>query len=305
MGKTQTISPYRFNNPYAVVFFLPKSKRNLFWQRERNIASGNTTSGNITSGNVTSGNITSGNENFAKTTWSEMKIYLLGLLFLVALNVIVAAPSDKDKNDEDAWEWSWCRWQPVNLEKILEFTFVQKRRNLFTDQKDQWFLGREIQDGTNKSQLDMLSAQIQRLQDQVDDQHDKQQKQINELTRVNRFRRHDNDTVEHLKDTVEHLKDTVEHLKESIAGLSQCEVGSKSANPVPKSTSTFTISFGRSFMRTPTVETSLKGINWGGTYWGFDTWATSTTTTQFVLNVSNNGGVASHRGITVAWIACA
>jgi len=33
-----------------------------------------------------------------------MKIYLLGLLFLVALNVIVAAPSDKDKNDEDAWE---------------------------------------------------------------------------------------------------------------------------------------------------------------------------------------------------------
>jgi len=184
-----------------------------------------------------------------------MKIYLLGLLLTLALNVIVAAPSDKDKND-----------------------------------------GREIQDGTNKSQLDMLSAQKQRLQDQVDDQQQ---------------RRYDNDTVEHLKhtvehlkDTVEHLKDTVEHLKESIAGLSQCEVHHYAANVVPGSSKTYTIYFGRSFTRTPKVETSLRGINWGGTYWGFDTWATSPTTTQFVLHIRNNGGDAGHDGITVAWIAC-
>ena len=55
--------------------------------------------------------------------------YLLLLHQLASGKVIFCHPT------EDAWEWTWCRWQPVNLEKILKVTFIQRRRNLFTDQQ--------------------------------------------------------------------------------------------------------------------------------------------------------------------------
>jgi len=231
-----------------------------------------------------------------------MKIYLLGLL-LVAVNVIVAAPSDKDKDK-----------------------------------------GREIQDGTKKSQLDMLSAQMQRLQDQVEDQqrlrkreqdlydeelqlqlqeqqeqikelrqqqwqeiqelrqqqqqkNDKQQEQIKELTRVNRVRRYDNDTVEHLKELI----------RAEIAGLSQCEVGDIGGATIAKdSDKTYTIPFGRNFTRTPKVILAMS-YHWDGGYnppdnWGFKTKAQSITTTKFDMYF-HNFGFKTHY-FNVGWIAC-
>jgi len=243
MGNDQSIS---FQQPIrGSFFFFPKSKRNI-------------TSGNITSGNITSGNITSGNEfkNLAKTTWSEMKIYLLGLL-VVAVNVSSGALKIESKQMNKIDEYS-----PVNVAAPSD-----KDKNKVVP----------------VSRLDMLSAQIQRLQDQVDDQQQ---------------RRLDNDTVEHLKEWV----------RAEIAGLSQCELGSiEGWGAGPKSPKkTYTISFRGNYKGPPSVQTAVKGLTRyfnKNPVWSFRTGVQSITTTQMVIYIENKGKTTQF--YYVSWIVCA
>merc|ERR1719347_505637 len=102
------------------------------------------------------------------------------------------------------------------------------------------YIGQEKE--TNKSQLDMLIAQIRQLQEegahqriqtkeqelkneelqlQLQQEIKERRQDIKELTKIKRNRRSDNETDEHLKELIR------AEINPLIAGLSSCEVGDK------------------------------------------------------------------------------
>jgi len=213
-----------------------------------------------------------------------MNIFLLGFLMVALSYVSEAGQSDNGKNDP----------------------------NLGGQEKE-----------TNKSQLDKLIAQMkeqelknEELQLQLQDQQLQLQQEIKErrqdikeLTQINRNRRSDNETDEHVKELIHAEIDPL------IAGLSHCEVGSHYVaktktpfNPMSHQGSgrflvTKTIYFGRSFKQTPKVFTAItyftRVLSWK--YYADWTWADSITTTKFNLKMSGYG----YYIVGANWIACA
>jgi len=193
--------------------------------------------------------------------------------------------------------------------------------------------GREEE--TNKSQLDVLLAKLQRqedhlqrLQDQVDE-HQRIQTKEQELKdedlqlQLQEQRQEMKDQRQEMKDQLQQQEQQIreltmvkrtrrsenetEHLMELIraeinhvAGLSQCEVGSFYAGKRGEYT-TETISFGRNFTRTPKVVTSLGGFYYWSGNREFQLWVQSPTTTKFDLQYHGT----AHNGFYVSWIACA
>jgi len=190
---------------------------------------------------------------------------------------------------------------------------------------------------TNKSQLDMLIAQIRQLQEEGAHQriqtkeqelkneelqlqlqqeikerrketkeqrhnNNKLQEEIKELTKVNRARRSRNET--------EHLLELIRAEINHVAGLSQCEVGVFDADkPKGKKDADVkkTISFKQKFKRTPEVVTSVsafyryKDNSFDGN-WGPYVSPESITTTKFDLLYKFWGNTIYY--LRASWIAC-
>jgi len=192
--------------------------------------------------------------------------------------------------------------------------------------------GREKE--TNKSQLDMILA----LQDQVNDQQHKsdeqQQKQWlqtreqelkneelqlqlhehqQEIKKLRQQQQHKNVKVKRARrfafdnETVEHLKELIrDEIKPLIADLSLCEVGTYHTQfHDPREDETKTISFGRNFTRTPKVAASIIEIfRHGGRqefYGGMRVEVKSPTTTKFDLHIYGYNEAI----LGANWIACA
>jgi len=153
---------------------------------------------------------------------------------------------------------------------------------------------------TNKSQLDMLNAQIQQLRKEQELKNEELQLQLQELTKINRNRRSDKETDEHVKELIHAEIDPL------IAGLSHCEVGGhieytdvklgKEYFDVTKK-----LSFGRNFTQVPKVVTAINGFYRRSGDSGFWVRAVSITTTKFKLNMYGYG----HYAVGAIWIACA
>jgi len=196
--------------------------------------------------------------------------------------------------------------------------------------------GREKE--TSKSQLDMILLQMERQKDQIKAQENKneeqqrkneehqrkneelrhqvkeeqrrnneQERQLQEFTKTIRARRNESDIVNDLKEWV----------RAEINGLSQCVVGTYSTEAGYLKPSGFkewkTVSFGRTFPRTPKVVTSVSGferyqmrLNPTGLpdpNWGLKTEARSPTTSTFTLFVQGYSTYVLR--LDVSWIACA
>jgi len=173
--------------------------------------------------------------------------------------------------------------------------------------------GRENE--TGKSQLDMileLRHQVKEeqrrnnvQQDQIVEQqrqNDELQRQLKEITKINRARRGaENDIVEDLKELI----------RAEINGLSQCVVGTYTTKTGASKAGGFSetkkVSFGRTFPRTPTVVASVAGFDrvqqgTGDPTWGLKTEVRSPTNSQFELYVQ--GFDTKVRRLDVSWIAC-
>jgi len=187
---------------------------------------------------------------------------------------------------------------------------------------------------TSKSQLDMILLQMERQKDQIKAQENKneeqqrkneehqrkneelrhqvkeeqrrnneQERQLQEFTKTIRARRNESDIVNDLKEWV----------RAEINGLSQCVVGTYETNAGFSEPGGFkqwkTVSFGRTFPRTPKVVTSVAGfernqLSWDKDYfWGLTTEAYSPTTSNFRLYVEGTDTFVDR--LVVSWIACA
>merc|ERR1719443_1595955 len=128
---------------------------------------------------------------------------------------------------------------------------------------------------------EVLQDQIRELEHQLQEQR----QEIKELTKINRNRRHENDTVEHIKELV------LAEINPMIKGLSQCEVGTfhETTGAIHPGTGDYytltkTVSFTRTFSRVPKVAalgalSSYDGV--GDATLGVN--AASPTTTKFDL----------------------
>jgi len=208
-----------------------------------------------------------------------MKIFLLGFL-VVALTVVVeAAQSDNGKNKGRENET-----KKSQLDMILEQQDQIQRLRIQT--KEQELKNEELQ----------LQLQDQQLQHQ---QEIKELRQ--ELTRINRARRSNNETDEHLKELIR------AEINPLIAGLSLCEVGKQYENFFgARLDKTTTIYFTRNFTRTPQVLASISDFfrEKDGTVhekWGGFVEAKLPTTTKFDLRLF----AYRTSSIGASWIACA
>jgi len=155
----------------------------------------------------------------------------------------------------------------------------------------------------NRSQLDMLLAQMKQQQDQIQ--------------RLQEARRSDNGTLEDMKKLIhdemdpliDGLKFQVSGLKTQVLGLSQCEVGTYNVSVTRNGLieGTKTIFFRRNFTLTPKVVTAVATIlgdrwNYDSSFRGVSFVPKRPTTTKFDLLFYCSD---ANRGCGASWIACA
>jgi len=210
-----------------------------------------------------------------------MKIFLLGFFVMALSSVNEAGQSDngKDKGQEKETNKSQLdmlarlKQQEDHIQQLQEESAHQRLR-------------------TKEQELKNEELQVQ-LQDQ--------QLQLKELKKINRQKRSDNETDEHLKELIR------AEINPLIAGLSSCEVGTFWYTPgVDEVMRTNTIYFKRNFTRTPKVVTSCYGHyrdpdGYIKSDWGFNVAAVSPTTTKFDLRYHARG----FYNFYASWIACA
>jgi len=219
-----------------------------------------------------------------------MKTVLLGLIAVAFINVTMAAPSDNGGNKDMENETN-----KAQLDMILA-----QFKEIHVQLKDQ-----QRRDEDQQKQLQEQQHQMREQQHQMSEQQyqmSEQQYQMEEVTKINRNRRSENDTVQHLKELV------LAEIKPMIDGLSQCVVGSYKWD-VPQVLDTDasekkTISFGHTFSRTPTVIASLAGYQkWSRDQHHMYSTVKSPTTTKFDLEMYVHQEFA--QWIIFNWIACA
>jgi len=230
-----------------------------------------------------------------------MKIYLLGLL-LVALNVIVAAPSDKDKNDDMENETSKVQQDMIlaQLKELHQQLKEQQRRD-----EEQQFQLREQQHEMRQQQYKM--EEQQRRDEEQQYKMEEQQRRVEEVAKIQRARRSSNETVQHLKELV--LADIMPmiHVELSACAVGKFDLGAQVGTYLHDRT--FNIPFKQNFTRMPEVIASLSGFNIGKEGDGnaqkyMEAMVQSTTTTKFDLIIKANSNMYL-QWVAITWIACA
>jgi len=198
-----------------------------------------------------------------------MKIVILALI-AVALNVTMAAPSDKGGNDVMEYETSKAQLDMI-LEQMKDLHHqLDQHKHLISEQQhrmselmeEQQYQKEEQKRRDEEQQYQKEEQQHQKEEQQHQkEEQQRQQRQIQEVTEIHRNRRSENDTVQHLKELV------LAEIKPMIDGLSECAVGTEAFSPRDKGEyETTTILFGRNFTRTPEIIVSLNGFgHYGGT----------------------------------------
>jgi len=218
-----------------------------------------------------------------------MKIVILGLIAVALVNVAVAAPSDKGEKDD---------------------TILEQMKDLRDQLRQQ------------KEQQNLINRLMEEQQEQLKVQQrrdEEQQNKMEEVTKIQRTRRSENETVHHLRElilaelkplSVEHIKELVlSEIKPMIDVLSECAIGNYTRKGSGTGLQeTTTISYGRTFSRKPKVLVSLAGfwLSWDEPRYRKDVLATvhSPTTTEFNLKI-NLGDAFQLTMIEFFWIACA
>jgi len=258
-----------------------------------------------------------------------MKIVILGLIAVAIVNVTLAAPGDKRGKDDTDNETSKAQLNMV-LEQMKDVRHQlqqqQEQQHLMNKlMEEKQHLEEELQEQL-KEQQDQLKEQQDQLkeqQDQLKEQQSRDEEQQEKITKIQRTRRSDNETEQHLRElilaelkplSVEHIKKLVlAEIKPTIDVLSECAIGNYTFEASYKKfedhRETTTISFGRTFSRIPKVIVSVAGawVAWikqdvGG---GFALRATvhSPTTTNFDLEVFVDKWYV--KKVDFIWIACA
>jgi len=243
-----------------------------------------------------------------------MKIVILGLITVAFTNVAMAAPSDKGGKDDMILEqMKDLRHQLQQQQHVIkELKEEQVRRD-----EDQQYKMEELKEKQERSVAEQerrVAEQERRDQEQErrvaeqERRHQEQERRVEEVTKIQRTRRSENETVEHLKELV------LAEIKPMIDNLSECAIGTEqfisptSTGHLPEMT-TRTIPFGRNFTQTPKVVLSLKGYRLSGRQHQDDTlfanWVRSgsITTTQFDLTMDVFGIYLYYYEAT--WVACA
>jgi len=219
-----------------------------------------------------------------------MKIVILGLIAVALVNVAVAAPSDKGEKDD---------------------TILEQMKDLRDQLRQQ------------KEQQNLINRLMEEQQEQLKVQQrrdEEQQNKMEEVTKIQRTRRSENETVHHLRElilaelkplSVEHIKELVlSEIKPMIDVLSECAIGNYTfeGKGWGGHHETTTISFGRTLSRKPKVLVSPAGyaLDWESKGVVKQVRATvhSPTTTEFNLEI-NMGGAFYLGFIEYFWIACA
>jgi len=220
-----------------------------------------------------------------------MKIVILGLIAVALVNVAVAAPSDKGEKDD---------------------TILEQMKDLRDQLRQQ------------KEQQNLINRLMEEQQEQLKVQQrrdEEQQNKMEEVTKIQRTRRSENETVHHLRElilaelkplSVEHIKELVlSEIKPMIDVLSECAIGNYTLQGKGRGglRETTTISFGRTFSRKPKVIASaanryisLEGTL--GTMRMLRATVNSPTTTKFNLEIVVES-VYYVSWIEFIWIACA
>jgi len=221
-----------------------------------------------------------------------MKIVILGLITVAFSNVAMAAPSNKGGNDD------------MILEQMKDLRHqLQQQQHVIKELKEE--LVRRDEDQQYK----------------MEELKEKQERSVEEVTKIQRTRRSEKETVEQLKkmvlarrsddEIVEDLKKFVHaEIKPMIDGLSECAVGRRTYESGAASyefDETQTVTFGRNFTRTPKVIAALAGYhregNEQGGWFNVGAQVVLPTTTKFGLRV-----YADRMKLKIAyatWVACA
>jgi len=250
-----------------------------------------------------------------------MKIVILGLIAVAIVNVTLAAPGDKRGKDDTDNETS-----KAQLNMVLE-QMKDVRHQLQQQQEQQHLMNKLMEE---KQHLDeKQQEQLKEQQDQLKEQQRRDEEQQEKITKIQRTRRSDNETEQHLRElilaelkplSVEHIKKLVlAEIKPTIDVLSECAIGNYTlewprvgcvqqpdhyeATKIPS------ISFGRTFSRIPNVIVSVAGqfVSTPSKYVR-DTVAVratvhSPTTTEFDLYIHMLRFNVCYVDIT--WVACA
>jgi len=258
-----------------------------------------------------------------------MKIVILGLIAVTFVNVAVAATGDKGRKDDTENETS-----KVQLNMVLE-QMKDLRHQLQQQQEQQHLMNKLMEEKQHleeelqeqlKEQQDQLKEQQDQLkeqQDQLKEQQSRDEEQQEKITKIQRTRRSDNETEQHLRElilaelkplSVEHIKKLVlAEIKPTIDVLSECAIGNYTWHPVYQKyvehRETTTISFGQTFSRIPKVIVSVAGqwIAIGsaevGNYFTLRATVQSPTTTKFDLEIFAHNYYVQR--VDYTWIACA
>jgi len=251
-----------------------------------------------------------------------MKIVIWGLIVVAIVNVAVAAPGDKGRKDDTENETSKAQLNMV-LEQMKDL-----RHQLQQQQEQQHLVNKLMEEKQHvdeelQEQLKDQQNQLKEQQDQLKMQQSRDEEQQEKITKIQRTRRSDNETEQHLRElilaelkplSVEHItKLVLSKIKPTIDVLSECAIGNYTwfDASAPKYTSphyeTTTITFGRTFSRIPKVIVSVAGhyvtVDNVGDYWALRATVQSPTTTKFDLEIMTR--FYHMYKIDFTWIACA
>jgi len=250
-----------------------------------------------------------------------MKIVILGLIGVAIVNVTLAAQGDKGGKDDTENETSKAQLNMV-LEQMKDL-----RHQLQQQQEQQHLVNKLMEEKQHvdeelQEQLKDQQNQLKEQQDQLKMQQSRDEEQQEKITKIQRTRRSDNETEQHLRElilaelkplSVEHIKKLVlAEIKPTIDVLSECAIGNyslvhPSGTKYDRHFETKTISFGKTFSRIPKVIVSVAGQN---VYWKeVNAWfalratVQSSTTTKFDLEIMRQN-LNVYR-VDFTWIACA
>jgi len=245
-----------------------------------------------------------------------MKIVIWGLIVVAIVNVAVAAPGDKGRKDDTENETSKAQLNMV-LEQMKDL-----RHQLQQQQEQQHLVNKLMEEKQHRDEKQQ--EQLKEQQDQLKEQQRRDEEQQEKITKIQRTRRSDNETEQHLRElilaelkplSVEHIKKLVlDEIKPTIDVLSECAIGNytwenAAGTKFVDHRETTTISFGRTFSRIPKVIVSVAGQRIAfaredvGLWFDLRATVQSPTTTKFDLEIFTRYYYVLRVDFT--WIACA
>jgi len=248
-----------------------------------------------------------------------MKIVIWGLIVVAIVNVAVAAPGDKGRKDDTENETSKAQLNMV-LEQMKDL-----RHQLQQQQEQQHLVNKLMEEKQHvdeelQEQLKDQQNQLKEQQDQLKMQQSRDEEQQEKITKIQRTRRSDNETEQHLRElilaelkplSVEHItKLVLSKIKPTIDVLSECAIGNytwkdEAGTKFVAHRETTTISFGQTFSRIPKVIVSVAGqhVLRFGNWNALRATVQSPATTKFDLEIfAHNYNVYR---VDFTWIACA